>query len=422
MRSRLGLLAAGVLALASTHAAAAAVIPQGGELAVSRTSNSQGKDPSPAFGPGGASLVVWADTVRGVRGQLYAASGAKAGAVLDLVVNQAPPIPGEGPARLALEPAAAFLPDGGFLLAWAEERGHMRVAPFFQHFDVAQRRVFVRRFDANGVAAGRVQNVSSATDLFESWPRLHRLDNGRVLAAWRSARATDATSAGDGLLARQLNPQGRPIGSELRISAEGDGAAQYVTFADAPGGQVLVAWEGCCDAGGDLGIYVRAYDAAAHGFGTIHQVNLETAQKQRRPAIAPAGEDGFLVLWQGIIDRSTGRIFGRFVELDGAGSGTQFQVSHGFSTVQLAPALAAKPGGGFVAVWRDWVTVYPGISAIELDAAGQPAGEPFRLHDRGLQKSDRTYLATDGAGTFLVPWEKGFRGRPSIGARRLVSE
>jgi hypothetical protein len=110
------------------------------------------------------------------------------------------------------------------------------------------------------------------------------------------------------------------------------------------------------------------------------------------------------------------------VELDGTGSGAQFQVSHGFSTVQLAPALAAKPGGGFVAVWRDWVGVYHGISAMELDAAGQPAGEAFRLHDRGLQKSGRTYLATDGAGTFLVPWEKGFRGRPSIGARRLVSE
>ena len=415
-----GVLAASLLALAAALPAAAAVIPQGRELVVNRTPDSYQRDPYPAFGPGGVSLVVWSDTRRGVRGQLYGADGARAGAVLDLVTNQVPASPGEGNARLAFEPTVVFLPNG-FLLAWAEERGYLRVAPFWQDFDIAERRVLARRFDSEGRPAGDVFAVSSAADRLESWPRLHLLRNGRVLAAWRSDRRAGAAGAGDGLFARQLTRLGRPIGGEARISAEGDGAAAYLSIAEGEDGRVLLAWEGCCDGGGDLGIYSRAYDPATHGFGAVHQVNLEIAQKQRRPALAPAG-DGFLVLWQGILDRSTGHVFGRFVDGDGGGAGGQFQVSHGFSTVQLAPAVAAKPDGGFVAVWRDWVGVHVGVSAQELDAAGQPAGATFRLHEGGLQKADRTHLATDGDGGFLVPWEKGFRGRPSIGGRRLASE
>lgn len=419
MRSRSGLLAAGLLALASV---AAAITPQGGELVVSRTRDSQQENPSPAFGPGGVSLVVWADSLRGVRGQLYTAEGAKAGAPLDLVRNLAPASPGEGPARLALEPAAAFLPDGSFVLAWAEERGFLRLAPFYQHFTRESRRVLAQRFEANGAPAGPPFAIADAGDRLESWPRLHALADGRLLAAWRGDDRAGKGAPGNGLFARLLTRRARPDGAELRISAEGDPDAAYVTFADGSGGRVLLAWEGCCDAGGDLGVYARSYDAATGALGAIRQVNQVTTRNQRRPGLAPAGEGRFLVLWQGIIDRSEGHVFGRFVDLDGAGAGEQFQVSHGFSTVQLAPAVAALPGGGFLAVWRDWVGVHPGVTAVELDAAGHPAGEPFRLHDGGLQKSGRTYLAGDGAGTFLVAWEKGFRGRPSIGARRLLAE
>lgn len=408
-----------LLSFALALPAAAAVAPEGDEFLVHRTQSSWQETPVAAFGPGGVSLIAWSDNRFGVKAQLYGADGAASGPILNLVQNQTPPVPGEGPARFALEPAVVFAANGDFVLAWAEERGHVRVSPFFQEFDLESRRVVAQRFRATGQPAGRPFTLSDATERLESWPRLHALANGRFLAAWRSEAADGAN---DGLVARHLGALARPRGAEVRLTAEGESGGDYVTFAEASEGRVLVAWETCCDAGGDLGIFSRLYDASSASFGAVRQINVETSQKQRRPSIAVAGDQGFLVVWQGIIARSEGHVFGRFVGLDGEPDGTQFLVSQGHGPVQVAPAIAAKPDGGFVAIWRDWIGVEFALSGVELDAAGVPTGAPVRLSRGKTQKSGRTSLATDGAGTFLAPWEKAHGGRPAIHARRLQSE
>lgn len=418
MRFRSSLCMAGMLTLA-LGAQATAVAAQPGEFLVTRPEDSRQANPAAAFGPGGVSLVVWEDSRYGIQGQLYGAGGARRGAALALAPNQLPPIPGEGPAVFGVEPAATFLPSGGFLVAWTSESGHLRVAPFHQDFDRAERRVMVRRFRPDGEPAGPAYEISAEAGRIESWPRLHTVPGGPVLAVWRT-EVTDGSEGG--LVARHVARHGVPLGGEVRVSAPGDAEAQYVSFAQGADGKTLLAWEGCCDGGDDLGVFARVYDNASRTLGPIHPINAATAQKQRRPAIATDGDRGFLVVWQGILDRTTGHIFGRFVDLGGEPSSGQFRVSQGHGPVQVAPAIAPTPGGGFLAVWRDWVGVVFGVSAVELDAAGQPVGEPVRLNTGKTQKNGRTSLAADGSGRFLVPWEVGVRGRAGIGARRLNVE
>lgn len=422
MRSKHSMLAVVLLLIIAAAPAVAAVTPDGGEFWVQRSLDSWKENPVAVFGPEGVSLVVWQDARHGVQGQLYAPDGTKRGPVRDLVANQIPPIPGQGPAAFAVEPAAAFLPGGDFVLVWAQERGHLRVAPFLQDFDLESRRVMARRFRPSGEPAGRSFELSSATDRLESWPKIHRLGSGAsapFLAVWNSQ---DETGDDGGLFVRRLGGYGRPWGTAARLSAPGDGDAGYVTFAEAAGGRALLAWEGCCDAGGDLGIFSRTYDTSTHTFGPLHRINGVEAERQRRPWAAVAGDDGFFVVWQGIISRREGHIFGRFVDLDGRARGEQRLVSRGHGPVQVAPAVAPTPDGGFLAVWRDWVGVAFGVSAVELDAAGTPLGAPVRLTRWKTQKSGRTSLAADGAGGFLIPWEQTFEARPSVRARRLQSE
>lgn len=420
MRKRHSTLIVLLVSLGLALPAAAAVAPDGSEFLVHRTRDSWQETPVAAFGPGGVSVVAWTDTRHGIKAQLYGPEGAARGPVLDLVQNQVPAVPGAGPARLALEPAVVFAADGALVLAWAEERGHLRVEPFFQDFELEGRRVMVQRFRMNGDPAGQALALSEATDRLESWPKLHALANGRFLAAWRSDGPDGADA--DGLYARHLGGVARPRGAEVRLSDEVDGEADYASFSEASEGRVLVTWEGCCDAGGDLGIFSRLYDAEGQSFGPLRQINVETSRRQRRPWAAVAGDQGFLVVWQGILSRTEGHVFGRFVGLDGEPGGAQFQVSLGHGPVQVAPAIAAKPDGGFLAIWRDWMGVRFGVSGVELDAAGTPVGVPFRLSTGKTQKSGRTSLATDGAGRFLVPWEKAVGPRPGIHARRLESE
>ncbi len=406
------------LALATSLAGAALATesaPGRSEHLITKPTGSHHADPAAAFGPGGVSALVWEDARAGVQGQLFGADGAPRGPVLDLAANRLPSIPGEGPAELNSEPTVAFLPNGDLLVAWASERGHLRASVFHQDFDVAERRVTARRFQADGKPAGPAYAISDGGARHESWPRLHAGADGRILAGWRS---TDATGENGGLFVRHLNRGGRGIGVTTRVSAAGDSEAQYLSFAAGPGAGALLAWEGCCDAGGDLGVYVRSY-RADRTFGPIQQVNAVTDQKQRRPSVVADGDRGYLVVWQGILDRTTGHVFGRFVGLDGEPAGGQFQISHGHGPVQVAPAVAAAPGGEFLAVWRDWVGVAFGVSAQRLDPAGQPIGEPVRLSTGKTQKNGRTSLASDGAGGYLVPWEAGYRGRPAIAAGRL---
>jgi len=394
--------------------AAARVAPEQSELLVHRADGATLSTPSAVYGPGGISMVVWTDARAGIRGQLYDRDGSALGAALDLVSNRLPATnPGEGASVLTQEPAVAFLPGGDFLLAWAEESGYLQVAPFFQHFEVAERRVVVQRFHAWGDPAGRRFDVAPASGA-QSWPALEVLPHGGVLALWRDDQ--------EGLFARRLNRGGRPSGSVLRLSDPGDTSAQNAVMAQGADGKTLIAWEGCCDAGADLGVFGRIYDQGTGTVGDLLQLNGETAGRQRRPALATAGDRGFFVLYQSELERSLIPIFGRFVDLQGNPTSAETQVSHGFDTVQLAPAVAPMPNGGYLAVWRDWLGAAFGITAVELGADGTPRGAELRVNDQRIKKTGHTSIATDGAGSFLIPWDSQIRGDQQIGARRLHGE
>ena len=85
---------------------------------------------------------------------------------------------------------------------------------------------------------------------------------------------------------------------------------------------------------------------------------------------------------------------------------------------QVFPSLGLGPGGGY-AVWQDSRIDLrgQGVGAIKLDAALQPAGEPFVISQRrvGHQEHPSVAMLTGGGAAFV--WHGGDRGTRDIFAR-----
>jgi len=82
-------------------------------------------------------------------------------------------------------------------------------------------------------------------------------------------------------------------------------------------------------------------------------VNLTTGGAQSAPDIAVLGSGGYVVVWQSAQqDGSADGVFGRIYGADGSALAGEIQLNAFTQGAQSAPAVAALPGGGFVAVWQ----------------------------------------------------------------------
>lgn len=81
-----------------------------------------------------------------------------------------------------------------------------------------------------------------------------------------------------------------------------------------------------------------------------------------------------------------------------------FEINDTVDTVVRAPALAADPNGGFVAVWTDYTGSEAGIRARRFDAAGAPRDASFEVSQPGYSyTTPAASVAVDPRG-FSVVW------------------
>jgi hypothetical protein len=155
--------------------------------------------------------------------------------------------------------------------------------------------------------------------------------------------------------------------------------------------------------------------------GSAFRINAIATGRQRRPALAPAGADGFLAAWNGEGQvRGTNRIFGQFVGAAGNLVGGQLAISEGAVEKELVPALAPGRNGHFLAAWLGYRSIFPaGIFAVELDADGSTLGEPVKLNRRALGANRVLSVAGDGKGSFLIPWEGFIFRKAGISVQRV---
>jgi len=150
-------------------------------------------------------------------------------------------------------------------------------------------------------------------------------------------------------------------------------------------------------------IFGQRYTAAGAPAGSEFLVNAATAGKQVLPDVAADAKGGFVTVWSTYAGGQG--VFGRRFAADGQAVGAELTITT--AAGQFA-RVAAAPGGEFVVVW--YASTPPSsrrdVFARLYDRAGAPRGGPFVVGISTTVNHERPVAAFDGAGNFVVAWER----------------
>ena len=393
----------------------------GDEFKLNTEAQSLPHNPVAAFNGAGNAVVVWENEISGLRGRFVAADGSALGSEIGLVANSnLPSIPGEGDVVGRKNPAVLYLASGKFLVFWTEERAHDDVTFLFENRVVTGRDVFMQRFTAAGAADSQPVRLNQATAGYHSKPQAIVRKGGDVLVAWEADAQQNVVVSGDGIFGRLLSADGTPVSNEFRLNSTPQRAHGVALANDRSNGRTLVTWDG--RAGNGPEVHARLLDANAVPIGPDIRISGSLSGPQRRSSVASDGHGSFLVAWQGWFgDFYHARVFGQFVGQAGNLVGPTVQLSKGYGTAQVTPAVALAPRGNFLVVWMEFQTWFPlGLAGVEINNLGAPLDGEFWVNQKQIGYKLQTWIAANGAGRYLIPYESYNNGdNVGVSARLL---
>ena len=290
-------------------------------------------------------------------------------------------------------PAAAALPDGGFVIAWQSE---------FQ--DGSGEGVFARWYGPEGAPAEKEIQVNAFTADKQEWPRIVALPDSRIIVVWMSLFQD---GDGWGVFAQLFNPDRSKHLSEFQVNAFSRSDQTMGVPAALGGDNFVVVWQSLGQDGDDWGVFGQVFGTNASREGPEFQVSYSTAGRQKYPFVSATAEGGFLVVWEALPPGSDGYdIIGRLFDASGMPLGNEFQVNSFARGWQRWPIALAVKDGGFVIVWTSYAQdgAGSGVFAQRFDAAGNKAGNEFQVNTFTGNNQWVPTAAPLEDGGFVVAW------------------
>jgi hypothetical protein len=208
--------------------------------------------------------------------------------------------------------------------------------------------IYTRRFDTGGAPLTGEQPVNTFSTGSQWFPAVASRGAGEFVVTWESS---GQDGSGYGIFARRLSAAGTPTGAEIAVNTHTTGEQNRAAVAGAPGGGFVVVWVSNAQDGSGEGVFGRSFDPTGIPLTAEFRVNVETVGGQKEPAIAADAAGGFLVTWQSF-DGDNDGIFGRFLSAAGEPASGEFQVSSFTPNYQQRPAVAPAGVGGYLVVWE----------------------------------------------------------------------
>lgn len=225
-----------------------------------------------------------------------------------------------------------------------------------------------QRVGGDGTLLGGRFDISDGTSWAGTPDVAYRPLADDYIVVWKDARMGNAD-----IYAQWVLADGTPAGSNVPVTNAPAVQENPAVAASGADDAVLVVWEDWRN--GQRDIYGQRFVA-----GTFLGIDIPIStapEHEETPAVAlwpTAGDSSFLVVWE--TRAGSGDLHGQRVAADGSLLGPPVVVSDEPHT-QSRPAIgvgrtASQPG--YLVVWEDYRTDYPGIYGQQLNAAGAKVG------------------------------------------------
>jgi hypothetical protein len=365
--------------------------PVGPEFRVSTYTTGFQDEPAVAAGPAGSFIVVWEgqrpDDPIGVFGQRFAASGAPLGP--EFRVNATT-------TDFQNHPSVAADSAGNFVVAWTSSGGYGG-----EPGDVVG-----QRFASDGTPVGPEFRVNTYTTNNQTVPAVAAAPAGNFVVVWAGGGQGDAT----GIFGQRFASDGAPLGPEFRVNASTTTDQIQASVAADAAGNFVVAWITINGYGSTADVFGQRFAGDGTPLGPEFQVTTYTTGGQLRPAVAADAAGNFVVVWDGSSTDDSSGVFGQRFGSSGIPLGPEFRVNSITTDYQNTPSLAADAAGNFVVAWttsQGYGGGSPDIFGQRFASDGTPQGPEFGVATYTTNGQNRTAVAADPTGSFVVVWESG---------------
>ncbi|PHS28041.1 MAG: hypothetical protein COA85_04265 [Robiginitomaculum sp.] len=315
------------------------------EFLVNTTTANNQFQPQIAALANGDFVIAWADNSTFIRAQRFDATGSASGSEF-LVSDSA--------TANRFDLSAAALPNGGFVLVWADDSG--------QFSDLDQMAVFMRRYDAAGVAQGAITQVNTITISNQLRTDVAVFSNGGFVIVWEDVSQTGGDTDVSAVRAQRFDANGVAQGSELLVNTTTAGSQGRPRVAVLSNDSFVVVWNDSSQTGGDTdnsAVRAQRFDASGTTQGGEFLVNTTVVGRQDQSNIAALSGGDFIVSWKDnsltLGDLASADVFAQRFNSSGTAEGAEFLVnSTTVAGVQAFPAATALAGGGFAIGWADF--------------------------------------------------------------------
>jgi hypothetical protein len=220
--------------------------------------------------------------------------------------------------------------------------------------------------------------------------------DGEMVVVWGDGSPGCPPCSADFVKGRRIGADGAPLGAQFEIGTPPGGA--YT------GDASVAAHEsgGFVVAWYDYGVLARRYDPTGLPLGDEFSVAVAASS----PAVASRPGSGFVVAWCENEGEWIGAVHGRLYGGDGVPTGEPIQIASESYVVAGDPVVASVSDGSFVVAWEK-SPIHPGDSAIEarrFDSAGAPLAPARQVNARVGGQLTRHEIAVHEDGRFAVVW------------------